>query len=176
MINGFAKRHNILEIVSKIIIILLVIYNIQYNVRNTINKNKIEEYDTNQIIIELEKEPYIERLSKISILLNIDTRYEDIEWIKYLTEETKKDYGIGKYELNERLARARILQKLQKISQKNSMEENQEDIQDFLDQEYKEIDKIIKNEKDKTRLSDEEIEEYINSWNRIINNYEKNSN
>ena len=90
MINGFAKRHNILEIVSKIIIILLVIYNIQYNVRNTINKNKIEEYDTNQIIIELEKEPYIERLSKISILLNIDTRYEDIEWIKYLTEETKK--------------------------------------------------------------------------------------
>ena len=56
------------------------------------------------------------------------------------------------------------------------MEENQEDIQDFLDQEYKEIDEIIKNEKDKTRLSDEEIEEYINSWNRIINNYEKNSN
>lgn len=174
MNNGFIAKNKILENVSRIIIILLLIYNIYYNFKNEI---KINNQDTtNQIVSELEKEPYIERLKKIYELLKIDEKHDDTNWINFLTEETLKDYGIGKYELNERLERANILERLKKLSQKNNMEENQKNIQDFLDKEYENIQQIIKNEKDKTRLTDEEIEIIINNWNRIINKYEKNSN
>lgn len=160
----FFYKHKKLEKIFRIIIVLLLIYNIQYNFRNYIDTDK---QNVDSTIESLEKEPYVSRLSKISRLLDIENNNE--EWIKYLIKETKKDNGIGKYDFNTRLTRARLLKKIERKLQKSEIAETKTEIQEFLNTEYGKIENIIKYEKDKIRFTDEEIEEYVKNWSMILN-------
>lgn len=158
------KENNIIESISLIIIVVLVIFNLQYSL-----KNNFKEYTTEEerLVSELKEEPYIERLDKIDKLLDIKNKEIDEEEIQFLTDETKKNFGIGKYEINKRLNRAKILEELKGLSEKNGMTTNVQDIQQFLIDEFKDIQEVIY-QKDKTRLTDEDIENIMSEWNRIL--------
>ena len=156
------KENKIAQQVSVIIIICLIIFDLQYMVKNISKKYSTEE---EKIISELQEEPYIDRLDKIEKLLMNKEITEDE--IRFLIAETEKNLGFGKYEMNKKLFRAELLKELEDLSRYHHMKDEIENIQVFLKNEFEEVQEIIY-QKDKTRLSDDEIEFMIEEWNRIL--------
>lgn len=159
--NKKIKENKIIENISIILIIILVIFDLQYYVTKRFEKYNTEE---ERIISELQEEPYIERLNKIKKLLNMANNPEKI---KFLIEESEKDLGIGKYEMYKRLNRAKIMKQLEEKAKTNKMQNDVEQIQEFLSKEFEKVKEIIYY-KDKTRLTDEEIDSIINQWDYIL--------
>ena len=89
------------------------------------------------------------------------------EKIKFLIEESEKDLGIGKYEIYKILNRAKIMKQLEEKAKTNKMQNDVEQIQEFLSKEFEKVKEIIYY-KDKIRLKDEEIASIINQLDYIL--------